>query len=121
MRSPFLAFVVLAATMAPSLTSAAPACTDTLERAGHAVEVPQSAALPIRYLIGLTKREPEARLTRLTGIRPSAGSASGGSGNAESGDSGDVSGGSIAIDGEGGNIRNTDSSMSSLFPPPFIY
>lgn len=114
MRSPFLAFVVLAATMAPSLTGAAPACTDTLQRAGHAVEAPQVAAVPVRYILGLGKREPEARLTRLTGIRPSAGSASSGSGNAQTGDSGDVSGGNVVLNSKGGNINNEDSSTLLL-------
>ena len=57
------------------------------------------------------KRSPEARLTRLTGLRPSVGSS--GSGDATSGNSGDVSGGSISIDSGGGNDKNTDSSTSS--------
>lgn len=64
------------------------------------------------------KRSPEARLTRLTGVRGKAAPAPGAgndSGDATTGDSDDVSGGDITVAGGGGNVHNTDSSMSSLF------
>ena len=114
MRSPLLAFVVLAATMGPSLTGAAPTCLDNLQRVSYTDHAADAPAVPIRYLIGLPKREPVPRLTRLTGLRGATISDTSGSGNAESGDSGDVSGGNITIDGGGGSISNTDSSMLSL-------
>lgn len=106
MRSPFLAFVVLAATLAPSL--AAP-CADTLQRNSLATSLeasqthPVSGGIPLRFLIGVTKREFH--------FPPS-----GHGGDATSGNTGSVNGGNVVNHAEDGSIANINSSAFLLLP-----